>query len=564
MKKVSLFVLILLLCSVWIAILNNPAVKAEPKTLVVPLFYNTIQEAVDAASDGDTVFVKSGTYNESVSIDVAISLIGEDPATTIINGDMRLSGTVVLICHHYVNVTGFTIQPSAYSWTRRGIHLLHVSYCNVFGNVILNNEEGIWVYGCSTINITGNTVSGKGSGILLECSPANLICRNILRNNNLGARFIASPNNTLCNNTISNNKHGGLVVDSDGNSILDNIIEHNRASGIELLGVNNILKSNKFNNNTLNFDIDPKLRVDFRNSQFLNDIDSSNTIEGKPIIFWINKQDQTVPEDAAFVVLVNCKNIIVENLHLSKNPVEIILVSTVNSKVTNNSVEAPDYVIFVHNSSGNTIANNFVLNGGIGIFLHSSFQNELIGNSVTEATSGITLEFSKENIIDGNIIFGGYVGIRLDDSNSNIVRKNVVKNCEMVALSFWRNTSQNLFYLNSIFNNTKNVEPYREIGPVFQFNIWDNGTIGNYWGDYVGTDDNEDGIGDSPYVIPGVKWDNDAGGDVSFIAGYDNYPLTEPYAIPEFPSWILLITFVALVAVAVIYSKKLQNRGISK
>ena len=329
-------------------------------------------------------------------------------------------------------------------------------------------------------------------------------------------------------------------------------------------GINNVLKGNKLNNNPVNFEIDPKLRVDFYNSNFANDVDSSNIIEGKPIIYWLNKQDQTVPEDAAFVVLVNCKNIIVENLHLSKNPVEIILVSTVNSKVTNNSVEAPDYVIFVHNSSGNTIANNFVLNGGIGIFLHSSFQNELIGNSVTEATSGITLEFSKENIIDGNIIFGGYVGIRLDDSNSNIVRKNVVKNCEMVALSFWRNTSQNLFYLNSIFNNTKNVEPYREIGPVFQFNIWDNGTIGNYWGDYVGTDDNEDGIGDSPYVIPGVKWDNDAGGDVSFIAGYDNYPLTEPYAIPEFPSWILLITFVALVAVAVIYSKKLQNRGISK
>ncbi|MBN1784465.1 MAG: right-handed parallel beta-helix repeat-containing protein [Candidatus Bathyarchaeota archaeon] len=559
MRKGSALALILLLCSIWLPILDVRTVKAEAKTIVVPEDYATIQEAVDAASDGDTVFVKSGIYNESVSIDVAISLIGEDPATTTIIGDMRLSGTVVLIRHHYVNITGFTIQPSSYSWTRRGVHLLHVSYCNVFGNVILNNEEGIWVYGCSTINITGNTVSGNGPGILLECSPANLICCNFLRNNNLGVRFIASPNNTLCNNTIFNNLHG-LVVDSDGNSILDNIIEHNRASGIELLGVNNILKSNKLNNNTLNFDIDPKLRVDFRNSQFLNDVDSSNTIEGKPIIFWINKQGQTVPEDAAVVVLVNCENIIVENLHLSKNPVEIILMSTVNSKVTNNSVEAPDYVIFVHNSSGNTIANNFVWNGGIGIFLHSSSQNEVIGNSVTEATSGITLEFSKENIIDGNFIFGGFVGIRLDDSNNNVVRKNVVKDCEMVALSFWRNASQNLFFLNSIFNNTKNVEPYLAIGPVFQFNIWDNGTIGNYWGDYVGTDDNEDGIGDSPYEIPGVKWDNDAGGAVSFVAGYDNYPLTEPYLIPEFSSWApLLVTLVAVLFVAVVYRKRLAK-----
>lgn len=332
----SLLALLLFLSVFFVSFPQIGTVKAETKTIVVPDDYSIIQEAVDAASENDIVFVKSGTYNESVSIDVAISLIGEDPATTTIIGDLRLSGTVVLIRHNNVNVTGFTIQPSAYSWTRRGVHLLHVSYCNVFGNVILKNEEGIWIYGSSSNNITGNTVSGHSSGILVECSPNNRICGNIVRNNNLGVRFIASPDNTLYNNTITNNQHG-LGVASDRNNIIENTIEHNRKYGIQLSGANNILKGNKLNNNTLNFDIDPKTRIDYGNSQFANDVDSSNTIEGKPIIFWMNKQDQKVTADAAFVVLVNCKNIIVENLNLSKNTVGIILVSTVNSKVTNNS-----------------------------------------------------------------------------------------------------------------------------------------------------------------------------------------------------------------------------------
>jgi len=519
-------------------------VKAETKTIVVPDDYSIIQEAVDAASENDIVFVKSGTYNESVSIDVAISLIGEDPATTTIIGDLRLSGTVVLIRHNNVNVTGFTIQPSAYSWTRRGVHLLHVSYCNVFGNVILKNEEGIWIYGSSSNNITGNTVSGHSSGILVECSPNNRICGNIVRNNNLGVRFIASPDNTLYNNTITNNQHG-LDVASDRNNIIENTIEHNRKYGIQLSGANNILKGNKLNNNTLNFDINPKTRIDYGNSQFANDVDSSNTIEGKPIIFWMNKQDQKVTADAAFVVLVNCKNIIVENLNLSKNPVGIILVSTVNSKGTNNSVEVPDYGIFVYNSSGNTIANNFVFKGGIGIFLHSAFQNELIGNSITDATSGITLEFSNANIIDGNIVLGGSGGIRLDGSNNNTVRKNVVKDCEQLALTFWRNASQNLFYLNSLINNTKNVEEYRPGFPAFPINIWDSGTVGNFWSDYNGTDTNGDGIGDTPYVID----ENNQ----------DNYPLVEPYAIPEFPSCIILPLFLIVAVVAVIFKKRLTQ-----
>lgn len=548
MKKPLSFVLILLLCSVWIALLNNPTVKAEPKTLVVPLFYNTIQKAVDAASEGDTVFVKSGTYNESVSIDVAISLIGEDPATTTIIGDTRLSGTVVLIQHNNVNVTGFTIQPSAYSWTRRGVHLLHVSYCNVFGNIIQQNEEGIWLFGSSSNNITGNTVSGANfggytsCGISVHCSPSNWIGGNVVKDNKVGVSLDDSSDNTFYNNTITNNLQAGLNVNSDSNSILENTIEDNLEYGIQLSGVNNVLKGNELNNNHVNFEIDPKSRVDFYNSQFANDVDSSNTIDGKPIIYWMNKQDQTVPEDAALVVLVNCKNITVENLNVSKNPVAIILASTANSKVTNNSVDAPDYVIFVHNSSGNTIANNFVSNGGIGIFLHSSSQNEVIGNSVTEATSGITLEFSKENIIDGNIIFGGFVGIRLDDSNNNIVRKNVVKDCEMVALSFWRNASQNLFYLNSFLNNTRNVKENRPEYTMFPTNIWDNGTVGNYWSDYSGTDNTGDGIGDTPYIIDQNN--------------QDNYPLTEPYAIPEFPSWIILHLFLIATFVGIIVRKR--------
>lgn len=337
----------------------------------------------------------------------------------------------------------------------------------------------------------------------------------------------------------------GLTVASDRNNILENTIEHNQAYGIQLLGVNNILKGNKLNNNTLNFDLDPHARIAWDNSKFVNDVDSSNTIEGKPIIFWVNEQDKKVTEDAAFVVLVNCTNIIVENLNLSKNMQGIILVSTVNAKVTNNSVEVSGYGIFVYNSFGNTIADNFVFNGGTGIQLISAFKNELISNSITEASIGITLEFSNENIIDGNIISGGFGGIKLDGSNNNTLRKNVIKDCKQLALMFWRNASQNLFYINSFINNIKNVEEYRPGFPEFPINIWDNGTVGNFWSDYYGTDTDGDGIGDTPYIID----ENNQ----------DNYPLTEPYVIPEFPSWIILPLLITLTFAATFYKKRLTK-----
>jgi nitrous oxidase accessory protein NosD len=54
-----------------------------------------------------------------------------------------------------------------------------------------------------------------------------------------------------------------------------------------------------------------------------------------------------------------------------------------------------------------------------------------------------------------------------------------------------------------------------------QNNTWDNGTQGNYWSDYIGADDNRDGIGDSLYTV----YENMT----------DHHPLMEPVMIPDFP-----------------------------
>ena len=67
---------------------------ATANTLKVPSQYSSIQAAIDASTDGDTVSVAAGTYVENISYSgKSISIIGEDRETTIIDGDS--SGIVV-------------------------------------------------------------------------------------------------------------------------------------------------------------------------------------------------------------------------------------------------------------------------------------------------------------------------------------------------------------------------------------------------------------------------------------------------------------------------------------
>ena len=47
--------------------LSMPA-KANGGTIIVPDDYPTIQYAIDNATSGDTIYVRSGTYNESIKV----------------------------------------------------------------------------------------------------------------------------------------------------------------------------------------------------------------------------------------------------------------------------------------------------------------------------------------------------------------------------------------------------------------------------------------------------------------------------------------------------------------
>ena len=222
---------------------------------------------------------------------------------------------------------------------------------------------------------------------------------------------------------------------------------------------------------------------------------------------------------------------------ISDNRIELVLPIILDKAGSNiiarNNITGPAY-------------QNYTGNEGIALFVNCS-NNVISGNSIKGFTSqAIRTVFSCSN----NTIYGNYM------ANNGF------------AIALQDRAVNNTFYCNTFTADSCKVQ----IDDGVEGTFWDNGTIGNYWGDYNGTDSNGDGIGDAPYIINGFKWDNDVRGLMSFVAGQDNYPLVKPYDIEHdtvvLPQTEPFLAVLAAVAVAVVvgagllvYRKK-HKRGL--
>jgi parallel beta-helix repeat protein len=180
----------------------------EGNTLYVgglgPNNYTKIQDAIDNASDGDTIFVydDSSPYCENLVINKQISLIGEDKNTTIIDGNGI--GDVILVSRDMVAISGFSVRNNG-----------DIPMVDALIKVFSDKNT-----------IVGNIISHSANytiGIYLNKSSHNYIGNNcIFENGNEGIFVEDSTNNTIEKNEIFNNVHCAIVLSNSSNNVIIN------------------------------------------------------------------------------------------------------------------------------------------------------------------------------------------------------------------------------------------------------------------------------------------------------------------------------------------------------
>ncbi|MFZ3148341.1 MAG: NosD domain-containing protein [Methanothrix sp.] len=199
----------------------------------------------------------------------------------------------------------------------------------------------------------------------------------------------------------------------------------------------------------------------------------------------------------------------------------ILLKETNGGIIQDNILSTNTFGLSLWNASFNQVRRNRADHNNYGILVTASSNYNNITDNLAEDNSrseivtgfgiGISLqENSSYNMLIRNTAKGNFNGLEISKGCkfNAVYDNNASDNKHGIRLNENRN---NLIFSNNFFRNDLNAYENTSL------NIW-NTTIGNYYSDYTGKDENNDGIGDQPYSLPGPE-----------SRSFDSRPLIRPF-----------------------------------
>lgn len=178
----------------------------------------------------------------------------------------------------------------------------------------------------------------------------------------------------------------------------------------------------------------------------------NNTVNGKPLYYYKNQCDFLVPNDAGQIILANCTNATIKDVHLTRTDFPIILGYCFNCIIENSTVTETDGEIILFHSENNIIQWNNVSHGLHGICLDFESRNNIIRyNKASDNWVGISvMTYSTGNRVYGNTVQGNSAGIMIfNHSCNNIVSENKVFN-NNIGIQLQLSSTSNLIEKNSV------------------------------------------------------------------------------------------------------------------
>jgi len=477
----------------------------------------------------------SGTYSDPYLIEnVTIDGEGSNTCIEIINTNA------------YFTIRNCTIYNAGVSET--GIQLTNSDNGKVEWNHIWGCRYGIMLISGSnnnTIQYNNASNNADGEGVYLTYADNNKIQHNIANDNDAGINVARSRDIMIFNNTVNNNRAGVYLWDD----VIDTKILNNTGTGNYYqytFGGAGVWMS------------DNCTYITIANNTFYGN--SRNTIYGTNQCNNNRIEDNTLYNNGGSGVEFydNCYGNIITRNNCTGNYYGIQLESYCddNRIFDNDVIQSDRFGIWIWEySENNTVQDNYIYdNDEQGILLMTySHENIILGNNITgNREDGIVVSYCGQTEIHNNEIVGnswdgldlseqignnvthniiaynGGDGVEIYNSDFNLVDYNTILGNSEQGIDLNSDSDNTNVTFNDIWNNVQNginIEVTCNYTLIWQNNFtgnmggnaydnavdswWSGGMIGNYWSDYAGLDEDDNGIGDTPYSVPGSGGNQD-------------------------------------------------------
>jgi parallel beta-helix repeat protein len=287
-----------------------------------------------------------------------------------------------------------------------------------------HNSEGLFIVDSTNSTFTGSNMTNCNAGVRVYSSSGIVLQENnILENSKDGIDVQNSSNIVISESNVTKNSvHGIHLYNSTSNTLANNALASNKNGGLWFnFSSNNRVYSNNISGSKFGFGFIGNVTEDF-----MNDVDNANLIDNKPIYYLTNISDITVPSDAGYVALVNCSNIVVQNLNLTSNVNGLVTTNCFNVTVQNLNLQGNIYSVMSTSTTNSTITHITVTSTDYGVLMYDSSRfNQITENNVTANDFGISLQDSMNITVARNTAIGSW-DVHLKNSSGNTIESNTL------------------------------------------------------------------------------------------------------------------------------------------
>ncbi|VVB64788.1 Right handed beta helix region [uncultured archaeon] len=355
--------------------------------------HKSIGEAISAASTGDTVYMKSGVYNEDVKIDkrIAIKPLTGEKGTILLDGSNKETGITIVASGCSIEGLTFknfskagiviqsndnTIKNNQFISDKPGVMIQGSSNNMIEGNSMKDCVTGVVLWrGASRNKISNNNIEGGIASVTLKGAGGNFVTGNTLSNGGAGVALENSSAVTVSRNIVKGGTNGIIIYNSSDCNLSDNTERGNKRAVYIL----NTTRTELYNESI----IDGILGIMMENSNY-------NVIRGCTV----NNTTEALSLGAS------PKNTVISNSILNTKDLAIEIVYSNGNALTGNRISHADTGVNITESSGNRLEDNKLKDVKLGMIVlggdRQSFDNA-IDESNTEDSKPIAYFFGQSN-----------------------------------------------------------------------------------------------------------------------------------------------------------------------